>query len=282
MSAFSENEVSPEERLESSFMEIQSAFEASPESGVDKFTEVVNSLTKGEQADPDLAGQLAERLIEQIPEMPPELQNQLEIKLGEALLYGGHAGNDRLETSLTYYQQAKKRAGEKLPENLEEVPEAKLTREVSEFLHSTDRMADLAFLAGDYASAEKAFADAFEKRGEISNKERGPAACAKYGQAASALMIGNIRECLSDLAEAKKILEDLEDQEPVLFPKIEKLEAVAEAADELEPDAFTRRLGAMKELLTKQGGSKGGVKRIDFQEVFDEAEMFESSPEIET
>ena len=282
MSPFGErSDPSLEEKLQARLMEIEKAFETAPEQGVDKLSEVINELTHSENSDPELAAQIAETIAGKEYEVPPELQNRFETKIGEALLYGGNIENERFEKSTEYYDGVRQRAAKKIPENINDIPENERPPELSEHFHATDRLADLAFLSGSYEDAASAYHATVESRGKFKEQEQeiGPVACAKYGEAASAFMQGDTQTCLDLIAEAKGMLAEIEDSEPTLYPNIEKLEVAAEAFDELAETEKTNRLEAIKETLKNLGGKQGGVKRVNFQELFDEAGPAEPNSE---
>ena len=193
MTAYSEQELPLEVKLQAHLMEVESAFEASPETGADKFIEIINELTHGENSDPELAAQIAEKIADKDYQVPPELLNRFETKLGEGLLYGGNSENERFERSAEFYDSVRKRTAEKLPKNVNEIPEDERPAELAENFHSIDRLADLSFLSGNYQDAESAYKHAFEVRGKFQKIDKGPSACAKYGQAASAFMQGETK-----------------------------------------------------------------------------------------
>ncbi|MFA6588462.1 MAG: hypothetical protein WCT08_05335 [Patescibacteria group bacterium] len=279
MAAYSEQELPLEVKLQAHLMEVESAFEASSETGVNKFIDIINELTHGENSDPELAAQIAEKIADKEYAVPEELQNQFKAKIGEGLLYGGNIDNERFERSAEFYDSVRKRTAEKLPQNINDIPEDERPVELGENFHSIDRLADLAFLSGNFEDAKNAYQHAFEARGKFKEIEKGPSACAKYGEAASAFMQGEIQTCLELIADAKNLLSGLEDNESILYPNIEKLEAAAMAFDGLDETEKPTRLEAIKESLGRNGGKQGGVKRINFEELYDEAGLTEPNPE---
>ncbi len=257
--------------IENVLMPIKEAFEQSIEAGVAAAKNELRKLTRGEDTDPELAAVVAEKLDLTPYDIPDELQNQWETTLGEALMYGGKVENGYLDKAQEHYRTVVKRT----QHAVEGDPD------LSHRLHSLDRMGDTSFLSGDYVNARLNFLAVNTLRDDLGllERENGPAACALYGESASLLMQGQVGEALECIEQARKLLKDKKDEDE-LTRNINNLETAAMALDELDLSLRNERLAAMKDLLQQNGGKDGGVKHIDFNNLYTEAERAAENLEI--
>lgn len=152
------------------------------------------------------------------------------------------------------------------------------SRANSEFFHANDRQFDIAILRGDFEAAVSAAQLAIEARGKFASQEAG-VACATYGEGAALFMQGKVNEALECIEQARNLLKET-NGEDVLTGSISNLETAALALDELDPAVRDERLAAMKAHLKQNGGRDGGVKRIDFKQLFDDAEREAENLEV--
>jgi hypothetical protein len=266
--------------IENVLMPIQEAFRESVEAGVAAAKAQLRELTRGEDTDPELAAVIAEKLDITQYDIPEELQNEWETTLGEAFMYGGREGSDFLSKAADKYSRVAARAREHLPEDIEALPDDEKPRELSDFFHALDRQADVTFLSGEFEDAVSTFQLAVESRGKFASQEPGPVACAIYGEAASLFMQGKVNEALGRIEEARNPLKAAKGEQ-LLTDNINFLETAALALDNLEDTSEREaRLSAMKTLLKQTGGSGGGVKRINFNKLFDDAEREAANLEV--
>lgn len=211
------------------------------------------------------AVQLVESLAGVREKLPADLQQHFDNAVGEAYLYASDF--DQAETAFGNV------AGSNLPElpgdETEISPEQKDT--YSRTIHAQGRLGDTAFLRGEYALADERYGAQVAMQEKYSLEPAGPRACAIYGQASCAFMEGNLQTCLELLANAKNTLEEAVGDESALLNSIENLEAATEAMDEVPEADREARTEAMKAILMQRGGGQGGVKRINFRELFDGA-----------
>lgn len=257
--------------VQSALMSIQEAFKQSPEAGVATATQRLYELRRGTDPDPELAAFMAEQLDLAAYGVPKNLQGAWDKVLGETYLYGGKEGNDFLDKAAEKYSQLATRSRGQLPEDLESIPDGEKPDGLSDFFHARDRQGDATFLSGDFEAAVSAYQLAVESRGKFASQEPGPVACAIYGEGAALFMQGKVNEALECIEQARNLLKEKRDEE-TLSGNIGNLETAAMALDELDPTVRDERLAAMKALLKQNGGKDGGVKRIDFQQLFDDAE----------
>lgn len=268
--------------IENVLMPIQEAFRESTEAGIAATRKQLRELTReedGGDTDPELAAIVAEKLDLTPLDIPQELQNEWEKTLGEAFMYGGKEGNTFLKKAGEKYSQVASRARERLPEDIEEIPDDEKPSELSEFFHANDRQFDIAILRGDFEAAVSAAQLAIEARGKFASQEAGPVACATYGEGAALFMQGKVNEALECIEQARNLLKET-NGEDVLTGSISNLETAALALDELDPAVRDERLAAMKAHLKQNGGRDGGVKRIDFKQLFDDAEREAENLEV--
>lgn len=268
--------------VENVLMPIQEAFRESTEAGIAAARKQLRELTReedGGDTDPELAAIVAEKLDLTPLDIPTELQNEWEKTLGEAFMYGGKEGNSFLKKAGEKYVQVATRARERLPEDIETIPDDEKPSELSEFFHARDRQGDVTFLSGDFEAAVSAYQLAVESRGKFASQEPGPVACATYGEGAALFMQGKVNEALECIEQARNLLKEKKD-ETTLIGNIDNLETAAMALDELDPSVRDERLAAMKALLKQNGGKDGGVKRIDFNKLFADAEREAENLEV--
>lgn len=261
--------------IENALMPIQEAFQESVEAGVAAAKEHLHELSRGKDPDPELAAFMAEQLDRTPYDIPPGLQNEWEKALGQSFLYGGKEGNSFLSKAAEKYSQIATRARERLPEDIETIPDDEKPEELSQFFHARDRQADVTFLTGDFEAAVSAYQLAVESRGKFASQEPGPVACATYAEGAALFMQGKVNEALECIEQARNLLKEKRDEE-TLSGNIDNLETAALALDELDPTVRDVRLASIKTLLKQNGGKDGGVKRIDFNKLFSEAEEAEN------
>jgi len=261
--------------IENVLMPIQEAFRESTETGVAVAKKQLRELTRGKDTDPELAAFVAGKLNLASYDIPQELQGEWETTLGEAFMYGGKEGNDFLDNAADKYSELATHARERLPEDIDTIPDDEKPRELSDFFHARDRQGDVTFLSGDFEAAVSAYQLAVESRGKFASQEPGPVACAIYGEGAALFMQGKVNEALECIEQARNLLKEKKDED-VLTGNINNLETAAMALDELDPAVREERLASMKAILKQNGGSGGGVKRIDFNKLFTEAEEAEN------
>ncbi len=265
--------------IENVLMPIQEAFQESVEAGIAAAKKQLRELTRGEDTDSELAAVVAEKLDLAPYDIPEEQQGAWETTLGEAFMYGGKEGNAFLSKAAEKYGQVAARAREILPEDIESIPDDEKPDELSEFFHARDRQGDVTFLTGDFEAAVSAYQLAVESRGKFASQESGPVACAIYGEGAALFMQGKVNETLECIEQARNLLKEKRDED-VLIGNINNLETAAMALDELDPEVQDERRAAMTELLKQHGGKDGGVKRIDFNKLFIEAEREAEESEV--
>ncbi len=230
---------------------------------VDGLKGMVHELTRS--GNTEEAVQLVEMVEPRMKKLSPELQAHFNNIAGEAHFYASD-----FENAETAFGATAKADLQKFPES-----EKKITPELkdawSRTIHAQGRLGDVTFLSGRYAAAADRFKEQIATQ-ELSPIEPvGTRACALYGLAASEYMKGEIAHCLESLAAAKTLLEGAPGDESVLMGNIENLEDAAEAMDEVDEEKQEALRGAIHEMLQRRGGSGGGVKRIDFRELFDAA-----------
>ena len=257
--------------VQSALMPIQEAFRKSPEAGVAAATQRLYELRRGNDPDPELAASMAEQLDLAAHDIPPELQGEWDKSLGETFLYGGKEGNSFLDSAAEKYSQLATRTRERLPEDIDAIPDDEKSEDLSNYFYANDRQFDIAILRGDFEAAVSASQLAIEARGKFASQEVGPVACATYAEGAALFMQGKVNEALECIEQARNLLKEKKDEE-TLVGNINNLETAAMALDELDPTVREERLTAMKALLKQNGGNGGGVKRIDFNKLFTDAE----------
>jgi enamine deaminase RidA (YjgF/YER057c/UK114 family) len=237
--------------------------EAGDDSAVEVLRGYVSRWTK--EGRPEDAAKLVEELQDLREILPPDLQQHFDNAAGEAYLYT----SDFEQAEIAFSAVAKNKLPE-LPDDEKQIsPEQKDA--YSRTIHAQGRLADTAFLSGEYSITAEHYATQVLMQEKYSLEPAGSRACAQYGQAACALMEGDLQNCLELLAMAKSSMEEAVSDESVLLASIENLEATAEGMDEAPEDDREARIKAMKAVLMQRGGGKGGVKRINFRELYDEA-----------
>jgi hypothetical protein len=235
--------------------------EGQEKEAVQSLTETVRELTR--EGKTEEAIQLVEMLADVREKLPADQQQHFDNAVGEAYLYVSDF--DQAETAFGNV------AGSNLPElpgdETEISPEQKDT--YSRTIHAQSRFGDTAFLRGDYTTAAERFAALVATQEKFPLEPAGPRACAQYGQAAAAFMAGELETCKEFLATAKSTLEDAIGDESTLQSSIENLEAATEVLGEFSETNREARVEAMQAVLMQRGGSQGGVKRINFQELYD-------------
>jgi hypothetical protein len=226
-------------------------------------TQAVRELTR--EGKTEEAIRLVEMLAGVREKLPADLQPHFDNAVGEANLYASDF--DKAETSFS--DVASNKLPELPPDEKQISPEQ--MDAYSRTIHAQGRLGDTAFLRGEFALAGERFGAQVETQEKYSLEPAGPRACAQYGQAASAFMAGELETCKELLATAKTTLEDATSNESALLINIENLEAATETMSEFSEVNREARLEAMKATLMQRGGGQGGVKRINFRELYDEA-----------
>lgn len=267
-------EYNPDEGPQQRTEQIGNAFEQQEyERAVEDCAEAISKWSReGRQ---DAALELAQKIEiyrAQIAEAQPELLNAFDTKLAEAYLYAGDSENDNLTGAEERYQRV-------LETKLTDVPEeGELTaverQKYSEVFHALDRLSDVAFVGGRYQEAGDRYSDAIERRAEFADdpSEQGSLACATYGKAASAFMSGDIENAERLTQEALDGLEGIEVNEELLHSNVLSLQEAIHGYSQLDAEQRERVLEKLDESVRQAGGSGGGVKRINFFELFVEAE----------
>ncbi|MEK7570193.1 MAG: hypothetical protein AAB515_02025 [Patescibacteria group bacterium] len=223
----------------------------------------------------ELSGQLADRLEAEILALPPEERNELTNVLAEGNLYAIKQSSGRSKRALELYASVSAQTeGALTPEK---------SKERSAHFHSEDRQGDTLLVSGNFGPAAEKFAHAYKIREELDlitdPDEIGPAACARYGEAAALFMTGKLEGARAKVADARELLTGIEAKEPVLEPNVRSLEqAIADMEKIEDEDERNATLAALAEIITENGGSGGGVKRINFKKELDAARA-KASPE---
>jgi hypothetical protein len=264
---------SPEEeaQIQERIDKIGNAFESQDYSvAVADFTDAISEWSHQGRA--DAAVQLAEHVAVYRDKLPEELVGRFDVKLGEGYYLGGNADNDLLEKSEEAYQRVADAKIPDLPKDPERV-NAEERRRFSEHFHAGDRLADVAFASGRIAEAKQRYAEAYDARGTFKDTaaEKGPMACAKYGEAAMALILdepdgyeGAIAVALEDVREAVK-------PEPELETSMQNLQEAAKKLADCDDNEREKVLAKVHEALVQAGGAKGGVKHANFLELVEVA-----------
>lgn len=210
---------------------------------------------------------------EKVQGSQPEFLNAFDAGVADAHFYSGDSDNDNLEKAEEHYQRIRATKLAELHGDEYALTETERTQ-YSEVFNAADRLGDIAFVAGRYTEAGDKYAEAIELRVTFLDdpNEQGPLACATYGCAASAFMEGNVEDALRLSKESLEQLEDIEDGEVMLRDKILALQEAANRFSKLDDSQRERILEKLDEAIRQAGGSAGGVKHIDFSELFTEAE----------
>lgn len=268
-------EYNPDEDPQQRTEQIGNAFEQQEyERAVKEFT--VTSRKWSREGRQDAALDLTQRVEvyrAQIEEAQPEQVNAFDAGMADSRFYSGDSDNDNLENAEELYQRIKATKLAELHGDEYALTEAERTQ-YSEVFNAADRLADIAFVDGRYLEAGDRYAEAIELRAQFLDdpNEQGPLACATYGNAASAFMTGDIENAQRLCKEAMEQLEGIEDKETILRDNIQFLQEAASGYAALDGSQRERVLEKLDEAIRQSGGSGGGVKRINFSELFLEAE----------
>ena len=144
-------------------------------------------------------------------------------------------------------------------------------RPFAENFHAHDQRANAAFAKGDFGSAAGLYRQANEARGAF--EENATRACALYGEAASALMLGEIETYMSKMAQAREKFADItkDDDESELETAMDNLTYAADQLEGLTDDQRDLVIAKMTESVVQRGGANGGVKHTNFRDIADMA-----------
>lgn len=240
--------------------------------GVQLYTEAISEWARQGQA--EAAVQLVEQMAVYRAKLPEELTNRFDVKTGEAFLYAGTSDNEYLKEAEAAYERVADGDLPEIPTDLSTLSEEE-RRLFSEHFHALDRLGDVAFAGGRFADAAECYAEAIDARGPEDGPfaEFGPRACAMYGEAAAAFALGDVDTCSTKLAAAREKLEDAEGDETTLETSIQNLELAINRLQSIEDSERTTVVEKIQEMLVKNGGANGGVKRTNFNEIAELADI---------
>lgn len=254
--------------------EIGDAFESQNyERALGEFTTAMRQWSREGRQDAALElAQNVEAYRTQVEDAHPELLNSFDTALAEAYLYAGDSENKNLAGAEERYQRVADTELIDVPKDGAALPEAE-RKKYSEVFHALDRLGDVAFVDGRYQEAGERYQEAIEKRTEFADdpNEQGPLGCAIYGSAASAFMEGNMEDAESLTKEALQQLEGKEADEKLLIANIQALSTAIDQYQGLDASQQERVLEKLNEAILQRGGSGGGVKRFDFNSMYNEA-----------
>jgi hypothetical protein len=266
-----ENEVENEALLHNGLEKVREKLGESPEAAGQAMCQLAREFAS--QGKARQAALLAEKIRDGGIDYPTD-NNAFDQGLGELYLYGGSAVSDEARHDLG--QPGHLEAGEALHQGvIERTKNAeKGTREFKDQEVSLGRMGDFIFFQGDYEVAANEFYALWHSREKAheDSDEIGPTADAMYGEMASHLMDGDLREARMDAGPwFSSILSRDKDVEDRIEPLVMELEDIIGEIEDLPEDVHPKIFAAMNRILREQGGSEGGVLDIDFRKLFDAA-----------